>query len=153
MKDFHLRFFADRPYPDGIEELLYTKDKELQWAPDASGAYVIGANRGMVFPYPWGYSPVFWIGESRDLRRRFAEHRKMTMAARKDRGENSWWPRYQYGASYGATVAWYTVKGAQFPNRLQYDLLVAFYGQYGAIPLGNSHWPAGLRPVQGDENG
>ncbi len=152
MRDFHLRFFVDRPYPDGIAELLDTEDEELLWAPDTAGAYVIGASAGTMFTYPWGNSPVFYIGESRDLRKSFAEYRKFILLAKKDRGEQTWWPRYQYGASFGATVAWYSVRGAQFPNKLQYDLLASFYAMNGSIPLGNSSWPSGLRPVQGRQD-
>ncbi|WP_300671501.1 hypothetical protein [Desulfoluna sp.] len=150
MRTFHLRFFVDRPYPDGLEELLEAEEDELLWAPAASGAYVIGAGQGTMFTYPWGQSPIFWIGESRDLRKSFAEYRRLTRLSMDDRAETTWWPQYQYGASYGATVAWYAVVGAQFPNRLQYDLMAAFYGLYGSMPLGNLHWPSGLRPVHGE---
>ncbi|GEM_PF-2276973 len=153
MKDFHLRFFGNRPVPDGIGELLEARDDELLWAPDYPGAYVIGANQGTMFTYPWGQSPVFWIGESRDLRKSFAEYRRHAFSAQSDKGEQTWWPLYQYGASFGATVAWYAVVGAQFPNRIQYDLMNAFYGLYGTIPLGNQNWPSGLRPVHGEPHG
>ena len=149
MRDFHLHFFADRDYPDGIEELVNTVDEELLWAPETAGAYVVGANQGTMLTYPWGTSPIYYIGESRDLRKSFVEHRRLIVAAQNDRSEQTWWPRYQYGVSFGATVAWYSVRGAQFPNRLQFDLLSSFYGLYGALPLGNGSWPPGLRPVQG----
>ncbi len=149
MRDFHLRFFVDRPYPDGIEELLDIEDQDFLWAPNTAGAYVLGTKQRTMLTYPWGNSPVFFIGESRDLRKKFAEHRRLILSAQKDRGEQTWWPRYQYGASFGATVAWYSVRGAQFPNKLLYGLLATFYDMYGSIPLGNSSWPSGLRPIQG----
>jgi hypothetical protein len=152
MRAFHLRFFVDRPYPDGIDELFETADEELSWVPETAGAYVIGATQGTMLTYPWGASPIYYIGESRGLRKSFSEYRKLILAAQKDRGEQTWWPRYQYGASFGATVAWYSVRGGQFPNKLQYDLLSTFYVLYGALPLGNGTWPSGLRPVQGRQD-
>lgn len=153
MRDFHLRFFIERRWPDGIEELIEIEDENIPWAPEIAGAYVLGTNKGTMFSYPWGNSPVYYIGQSRDLRKKLVEHRKYILLAKNDRGEQRWWPRYQYGASFGATVAWYTGKGSQFAHMLEYDLVTSFYEMYGSIPLANNRWPARLRPVHGTDEG
>ena len=153
MRDFHLRFFIERRWPDGIEELIEIEDENILWAPEIAGAYVLGANEGTMFSYPWGNSPIYYIGQSRDLRKKLAEHRKYILLAKDDRGEQRWWPRYQYGASFGATVAWYLGRGSQFAHMLEYDLVTSFYEMYGSIPLANSRWPVKLRPVHGTDEG
>jgi hypothetical protein len=153
MRDFHLRFFIERRRPDGIEELIEIEDENILWVPESAGAYVLGTSNDNMFSYPWGSSPVYYIGQSRDLRKKLAEHRKYIILAKDDRGNQKWWPRYQYGVSFGATVAWYLVRGSQFPNRLEYNLMASFYEMYGSIPLANNIWPSGLRPIHGTYDG
>lgn len=152
MRDFHLRFFIERRTPDGIEALNDADDKEIQWMPETAGVYALGANDGTLFSYPWGTSPIYYIGQSKELRKQMIEHRKFILQAITGSRERKCWPRYQYGASFGATVAWYSVRGAQFPNKLQTDLLAAFYDLYGSLPLANSTWPSSLRPVLGSRD-
>jgi hypothetical protein len=115
---------------------------DLSIVPDSAGAYILGASDGTKFIYPWGNSPVFYIGQSIRLSKRVLTHIKYIQLAM-DNHDDYWRPRYQYGASYGVTVAWYRVRGLQNPNRLEADLVNSFYDVYGSIPVSNSSWPNG----------
>lgn len=93
-----------------------------------------------------------YIGESSNLYRRVNTHKKYILRAMVDHEEEYWWPRYQFGASFGADVVWYSCKGPQNPNRLEADLIDKFYETYGSIPLANGTWSSGLRPRIGSRN-
>ena len=147
MKEFSLRFFSGR-WQDGMVDLL--SDSALENIPSTAGAYILGATDLVDFIYPWGRSPVFYIGQARDIRDRVATHRTHIINAKSDHDEVYWWPRYQYGAAFGTTAAWFSIRGRQSPAKLEADLIEDFYQMYGAIPVANGYWPSGLtRPKKG----
>ncbi len=149
MRDFHLRFFIERRWPDGmVESLLDESNSNYSSIPEKAASYVLGTSDGTKFTYPWGESPVFYIGQASNLRTRLIQHGKLTLNALENHNEY-WWPRYQYAAAFGCDVAWYTTRGLQNPNRLEADLINAFYESYGSIPVANGTWPSGLRPKSG----
>jgi len=150
MKYFHLRFFTEQRWPDGLKNDLTNEEKfDFSTIPANGGAYVFGSSDGTMFTYPWGSSPIFYIGQSNNLRKRLTEHRNLIIRAEINHDENYWYPRYQYGASFGTDIAWYTVRGTQNPNKLESELITSFYTMYGAIPVANGTWPSGLRPKIG----
>lgn len=152
MRDFHLRFAlgSERTrWNDGLIDLLGDEGEE-DLLPVTAGAYVIGTAETML-TYPWGTSPVFYIGKSTNLRQRLIGHRKSMLSAREDH-EQSYWPRYQYGAAMGAHVAWYSRHGPQNPQNIEAELIEAFYYTFGAIPTANATWPGPIRPKRGGEN-
>lgn len=147
MKDFHLRFYNNRWF-DRIADLLSIEVSEI--VPSTPGAYVLGTSDGTKLVYPWGNSPVFYIGKSDDLRYRLTQHRADILGAIREHDEYYWLPRQQYGAAFGTSVAWYTAKGKQNPNSLEADLINQFYDSYGSIPVANGAWPSGRRePAHG----
>ncbi len=143
MRDFHLRFYKNIRWFDGLEDLLKIDlgDFDLE----KPGAYVLGSSDGTMFTYPWGKSPVYYIGKSDSLWDRLDEHKKWIKKAIDDHEEDSWWPRYQYGAAFGATFAWYTIRGTQSASSLEADLINEFYEMYGSIPVANGTWPTGIK--------
>ena len=150
MKDFHLRFYENRWFTD-LTDLLQNDIDEL--VPETPGAYVLGSSDGTKFVYPWGDVPIFYIGKADDLWKRLSDHKLYTLKAIRDHEERYWWPRYQYGAAFGATVAWYSIKGNQNPNSLETDLIDQFYEMYGSIPVANGTWPSGARkPTHGSRD-
>lgn len=151
MKKFNLRFY-DQRWPDGwIVDLL--DDMNEDFFPETSGCYILGSNDGTNFIYPWGTSPIYYIGQSSNIKKRLLEHKKYIECALEDHDELYWWPRYQYGAAFGADVAWYSIRGKQNPNKLESDLITRFYETYGALPVANGTWPSGLRkPVAGSRD-
>ena len=152
MRDFHLRFaLGDEGtrWNDGLVDLLGENGEENE-IPETGGAYVIGTSDTML-TYPWGTSPIFYIGKSDYLRQRLIGHRRSILSARDDH-EYSWWPRHQYGAALGAHVAWYSRRGPQNPQNLEAELIEAFYYTFGAIPTANASWPGPIRPTREGEN-
>ena len=150
MKDFHLRFFAKRRWSDWEDDLMTIDGSEI---PETAGAYVLGTRDGTQLIYPWGTSPIYYIGKANNLKQRLLEHRQHINGAEADHQKVEWWPRYQFGAAFGADMAWYSVRGRQDPYKLEADLVEKFYWFYGSIPLANGAWPSGLRkPTHGSRD-
>ena len=149
MKKFHLRFCLEQHgQHTGLIDLL---DDELPKT-TAGGAYVIGTADTMLI-YPWGTSPVFYIGQAANLRQRLAGHKTMIQEAQED--YDHWYrPRHQYGAALGAHVAWYSRRGPESPRVIEGRLMDAFYEMFGAIPCANGAWSRGhtTRPAREDDD-
>lgn len=147
MRDFHLRFCALKhgwPEPFQSQPLDLLDDATLDELPRTEGVYIIGTGDGTMLVYPWGTSPVFYIGRSDQLRRRLRSHRKHTCSAIADH-DDRWWPRYQYGASFGAHVAYYERKDSK---AFEAEIVTDFFYAFGSIPAANSAWPRDIKPVQ-----
>jgi len=75
MKDFHLRFFMENRWPsDDLKNDLTSEEFYFSNIPEKSGAYILGTNDGTMFKYPWGSSPIFYIGQSKNLNSRLTNH-------------------------------------------------------------------------------
>ena len=144
MRDFHLRFCLDRGWYDGLIDLL-NEDGDEDQIPITGGAYILGAS-GTLLTYPWGSSPIFYIGKAKNLYDRVVEHKKYILNARDNHEELYFWPRYQYGAAFGAHVAWYSRRGPEDPQNVEAYLIEKFYKTFGAIPTANSNWPSRIEP-------
>ena len=143
MKDFHLRFCVEgRGWPTAMFDLL---EDGIDDVPSTGGAYVLGTSDGTMLTYPWGSSPVFYIGKGDNLKQRLATHLKHIVGARDDH-EDNWWPRYQYGAAFGATFAYYSRKGPEPAQNVEALLIELFYYAFGSIPAANSSWPSRIEP-------
>lgn len=170
MRDFHLRFCIDdmaellgksrkaRLLGENPSGWFDTNDSvdtfnllenEKSLIPDEPGAYVLGTGDGTMIAYPWGTSPIYYIGKADILRNRLSDHRKHTLGARNDHQEVAWWPRYQYGAAFGTDCVWYLAYDDMDPKNLEATLVESFYWTYGAIPVANHKWPKHLEPKQG----
>ena len=148
MKDFHLRFcIAECGWFTGmIEDLIGIADPEI---PKTAGAYILGTSNNVMLTYPWGSSPIFYIGKAKNLKKRALEHKRHIEAATHDHDEIYWWPRYQYGAAFGTTFAWYSRHGPQEAQNIESSLIEEFYKVFGAIPAANSYWPRKIKPTRG----
>ena len=145
MKDFHLRFCVEkRGWFTRMFDLL---EVDIESVPTAGGAYVLGTSDGTMLTYPWGSSPVFYIGKATNLRRRLLTHRNHICGARQDHDDH-WWPRYQYGAAFGADCAYYSRSGPENVQNIESLLIETFYDVLGSIPVANSAWPSRIAPSQ-----
>jgi len=150
VRDFHLRFCLARGWYDGFIDLLDASDDDPQ-IPRTGGAYVLGTSDTML-TYPWGSSPIFYIGKARNLRLRLSQHKKNILYAIDNHDEN-YRPRHQYGAALGAKVAWYSRRGPELPHNVEADLVSYFYSAFGSIPVANSQWPKRIRTSRRTETG
>lgn len=148
MKDFHLRFcLSTQDWYTRLFDLL-ADDYDDDPPTSSGGAYVLGTSDGTMLTYPWGSSPIFYIGKANDLSQRLLTHRKHILGAVEDHHDRYWWPRYQYGAAFGATCAYYSRNGPQNVQNIEAGLIRSFYEAFGSIPTANSHWPKEIRPSQ-----
>ena len=159
MRDFHLRFvLKDLTELRGhgwYDNESWTPfdlfEDDTDQIPNEPGAYVLGTADGTVLTYPWGVSPVYYIGMASRLQERVSEHCKHMIECRADH-EEWWWPRYQYGAAYGAHCVWYFACD-QEPQNIEATLVQRFYTIYGSIPVANLRWPKFLPTPGSDEDG
>ncbi len=146
MQDFHLRFCVNsRGWYTRLFDLL---GDEIDLVPDVGGAYVLGTSDRTMLTYPWGVSPIFYIGKATNLKQRLLEHRKHIFGARRDHEEIYWWPRYQFGAAFGANCAYYSRRGPENVQNIEARLITNFYDWFGSIPAANSSWPREIKPQQ-----
>jgi hypothetical protein len=82
MRDFHLRFYIENRWFDGLIDLMV--DDEIEFLPEKSGAYVIGTSDGTMLTYPWGSSPIFYIAQSSNLYARLSTHKEYIFRAMED---------------------------------------------------------------------
>ncbi|MBL4682733.1 MAG: hypothetical protein JKY88_18710 [Pseudomonadales bacterium] len=136
MRDFNLRFYSKR-WPDEILELKSNLDHYKK----KPGCYVLGSSDGTNFIYPWGSSPIFYIGLSETLRGRLKSHGKWIRRATEEHHKFHFAPLHQYGASFGADAAIYKKRTNQSLSKLESSLITEFYNIYGSIPVANRAWP------------
>lgn len=146
MKDFHLRFcLGTQGWYTYLFDLL-ADDYEDDPPTNSGGAYVLGTSDGTMLTYPWGSSSIFYIGKANNLSQRLSFHRNAILGAQKDHAEGHWWPRYQYGAAFGAMCAYYSRNGPQNVQNIEAVLITSFYEAFGSIPTANGVWPNEIRP-------
>lgn len=90
----------------------------------------------LAFPYPQGRSPVFYIGQSTNLRHRLYRHKMAIHMARSERLLAVYRPITEYAARFGATVAVIPLK--KHPREVEFRLLAAFMSEYRGLPVANS---------------
>ena len=80
---------------------------------------------------------------------RVTRHKVRIQKARADHGAY-WPPKIQYGAAFGAHVAWYSRRGQEDPQNVEASLTEKFYESFGAMPTANGVLPRRIRPPQRD---
>lgn len=146
MKSFHLAFH-ESAWPDtDVIDLLEADEGAL---PTDAGAYVLGTVGETMLVYPWASSPIYYIGKAENLCERLLTHRKHIRGAMENYWDRWWWPRYQYGAAYGASCVWFT-SADMSAKALEASLVSEFYLRFGSIPVANTQWPK--TPVEGSES-
>jgi hypothetical protein len=104
--------------------------------PDEPGVYVLFSDQS--FPYPIGRSPVFYIGQSDDLRFRLLTHVKLALEARDDRKLTLYYPRYEYAARYGRWYAWARTWQGLSPEVMEARAMARFAARYRSFPITNA---------------
>lgn len=117
--------------------------------PEKPGAYILMAQRGVTFNYPAGSSPVFYIGQSGNLRSRLSEHLKYSEEARDipvkweyQREGEEYRPlyhrRYEYASTFGGRYAYLQTWQNATPKMLEELLLAKFSIMYRSVPVANA---------------
>jgi hypothetical protein len=144
MKKFHLRWAGDHPdkWPDGQFDLYDENWKDE--CENQGGVYILGSSDNTSFTYPWGASPIFYIGKSINLIKRLSSHRRYIFQALEDHDSKYFRPKNQYGAAFGADTAVYYLKEKGDLDNLESKMITDFYDTYGSIPVGNGAWPKSI---------
>lgn len=130
LQGFELR---DTDYFSGVLPFWKLKEHEL---PQSPGAYILLA-RGTRFLYPGGTSSVYYIGQSKNLRRRLHMHLRFASEAQENRKLNLYWPRYEYAAKFGTGYCFVQTWQGLTPKALEENLLGKFAGKHRAFPVAN----------------
>lgn len=103
------------------------------------GVYVLAAASGISYPYPSGFSPIFYIGVTNRLRRRLYSHKRRLDAALAPQKTHRLRPRYEYAAAHGCLVAAFPMDHGDKDTCLaaEADATALFVAQYGAPPIAN----------------
>lgn len=110
-----------------------------RWIPLTGGAYILITGGGVKFRYPGGESPVFYIGQSANLRRRLREHNKFANEAAGAPPEERcfYWQKYNYAAEFGERYAIVRTWQGLTPKGLEDLLMARFVRRYLAFPVAN----------------
>lgn len=126
-----LEFLGDRRH-SGLCDFWHLESHDL---PDSAGVYLLLAQRSIGFQYPLGYSPIFYIGQSKKLRNRLLMHLKFSKEAKEHRKLDLYWPRYEYAAHFGGRYCFILTRGN--PKKLEETILAKFAQKYRSFPITN----------------
>jgi GIY-YIG catalytic domain len=105
--------------------------------PESPGAYILIARNDINFIYPKGKSPIFYIGQSKNLNRRLKFHLKTAKEARDKRKYYVYLSRYEYAAKYGSKYCFIKTWQGLSPRALEGDIMGRFTIQYLSPPVAN----------------
>ena len=120
--------------PEPIRDLLEWDKKTVSALP---GAYILLADKGTMFSYPAGRSPVFYIGQAKGLCGRLGRHRQEIRQAKLARRRCVYPPVLEYGAAFGARFSYITAKRGQHPKALEDRVMALFAKRYLSLPVAN----------------
>ena len=141
----HLKWLEHERVKGKLSKLawLVEDSQQLDKIPTGPGAYVLIAGPKIRFRYPAGMSSVFYIGQSKNLRRRLNHHALHTAIAadperRIEYGYPLWEPRYEYGAQFGARFAYIPKwQGLADPKDVEDIVLAVFALRFRSFPVAN----------------
>jgi hypothetical protein len=141
MKTFHIRFCKRKI--DGIMSEIV--NDHISSLPDKAGVFILGTADGTNLVYPWGTSPIFYIGRTNNLYKWLKRFRESIKTAQQN-PEDFWgYPRYQYSTAFGASLVWFAENGDNDARLFESEVIYSFYDFYGAIPVANGVWPSGIK--------
>lgn len=105
--------------------------------PNLPGVYVLAATDNILYRYPSGRSPIFYIGQAKSLRRRLGLHIKYAIEAFEDRRLPLYWPRYEYAAAHGCRYCYIRTWQGMRPKSLEDIVLARFAKRYASFPVAN----------------
>ena len=124
-------------------------EDDREYLPDEPGVYLLGAGTEKrehyadctMFAYPWGASPIYYIGATeesiRDQLNEIANELRLAKYLCKqgfaDRDDFK-----HYGAAFGAMAVWFISRRDDDCEKLLRSLFACFRSTYGAIPVANS---------------
>lgn len=126
--------FLDNYKRSDLKDFWKIEDHEI---PTSPGVYILVARGNSHFDYPRGRSPVYYIGQSKNLRSRLREHLKYAKQARDNRKEPLYWPRYEFAATYAGRYCFIRTRQRLTPRGLEEEVLARFAKKHRCFPIAN----------------
>lgn len=121
--------------PAPIRDYWEMKEENI---PPSPGVYILLSKPTISFQYPRGRSPIYYIGQASDLRKRLRDHLRYSRDAKNDRRNNLYWPRYEYAAAFGGRYTFIRTWKGMTPKNLEDSILAQFAEQHRSFPVANS---------------
>jgi hypothetical protein len=104
-----------------------------------AGGYILLAQGRTTWAYPWGRSPVFYIGKSgRSIRERVWEHWDGARHAKASQGDSLYYAVNHYTAEFSPRYVAIPTWQRMTPDSVEEELLGRFVKAYGARPVANN---------------
>ncbi len=114
-------------------------DEDYESLPPGAGGYILLAGGRTTWAYPWGQSPVFYIGKSgRSIRERVWEHWDGARHAKKSDGRSLYYAVNHYAAEFSPRYIAVPTWQRMTPDAVEQELLGRFVRDYGARPVANN---------------
>jgi hypothetical protein len=105
---------------------------------EGPGAYVLLTTGRPTWAYPWGVSPVFYIGKAKDLRDRLWDHWDGARHAKRSDGDDLYYAVNHYAAAFPTRYITVPTWQRMTPDALEEELFGGFVRGYGARPVANN---------------
>jgi len=102
---------------------------------EEGGVYILLSGDGTVFPYPGGRSPVFYIGQSKNLRKRLFTHLRYAKDARDLRQYDKYPAVHEYAAEFGCRYSYIEILPWDRPEGLEFDIMARFGEEFRTLPV------------------
>ncbi len=119
-----------------FRDFEYIND-EYDDLPQGPGAYIILAAGRTTWPYPWGVSPVFYIGKADVLADRLSDHWTFAMRAREVPAP-TYFPVHQYEANFSSRYCTIPTWQGMTADSVEEVVIAMFVTHYGTRPVANS---------------
>ena len=127
--------FLEPIYPRTRLRDLWMLDRHE--VPDGNGVYILLTGDGTDFTYPGGRSPVFYIGQSKNLRNRLQDHLQFATEARDHRRYPLYFQVYEYAARFGCRYTCISALSWDTPKELEADVMALFAKKSRCWPAAN----------------
>lgn len=133
-----LSFLTDFEKRATAEQDLASVDSDYDDLPAVRGGYILMAKGRTIWRYPWGKSPVFYIGKSgRSIRERLWEHWDGARRAKRYTADSLSEAIYQYVAELPTRYVMVPTWRGMTPDSIEKELFAKFVQDYGARPIAN----------------
>ena len=102
---------------------------------EEEGVYILLTGDGTVFTYPGGRSPVFYIGQSGNLRNRLLTHLRYAKDARDLRQYDRYPAIHEYAAEFGCRYSCIPCLPGDEGKWLEADIMLRFEEQFRVLPV------------------
>jgi len=113
-------------------------DDDWEDLPSGPGGYILLASDRTTWPYPWGRSPIFYIGKASRIRNRLWDHWDGARHAKNSDRYGLHYAVNHYAAEFPTRFVTIPTWQRMTPDALEEELMGRFVNRYGARPVANN---------------